>query len=65
MLDLAFDVDLAKGLAFRSFENRPRLAGEKPKPVFSFFKKMLSVVVGNELICIAVRFERKLLSDES
>lgn len=54
MLDLAFDIDLAEGFAFRNFENIARFAGEKSKSVVTFFEEGLTVVVVDELCCVAV-----------
>jgi len=65
MLDLAFNVDLAESFALSDFEDIARLAGEDAKPIVSLLEQMLPVVIENELCGIVVRFESKLLSNES
>jgi hypothetical protein len=53
MLDLAFDVDCAVA----------RLAGQKLQSVVALLEEMLAIVVANELCCVGIRFESKLLGD--
>lgn len=65
LLDLALQVDLLEGLNLCGFEDLARFAGHEAKAVFFLFEQMLAIVVADELSRIAIRFESKLLGDES
>jgi predicted house-cleaning NTP pyrophosphatase (Maf/HAM1 superfamily) len=63
MLDLAFDVDFAECLFSGNFKQVARLAGQKLQSVVALLEEMLAIVVANELCCVGIRFESKLLGD--
>ena len=65
MLDLALDIDFLEGLGLRSFEDYASFSTNETKAVFLFCKKMLPVVVADELRGIAVGFEAEFFGDES
>lgn len=49
VLNLAFDIDGSEGLAFGGFEYLAGLPSQKPKFGLLFLKKILTIIVTNEL----------------
>lgn len=63
--NLAFDINSAKGCSLCSLEESKAFAGQKVEVVVTLLKKVLGIVVDNELSCFFVRHEAKLLSNET
>lgn len=54
VLNLTFDIDRSKGLAFGGLEYLASLPSQKPKFGLFFLEKILAIIVTNELGGIAI-----------
>lgn len=64
-LDLAFNVHFLKSRGSGVFKKVPSLASQERNVLCAIFKKVLSLVINDELGSISVRFETELFSDEA
>lgn len=64
-LDLAFDIDRPESILSSRFEKLGTFAGKESKFIALLFKKILTLVVDNELASLVIGFKAKFLSNES
>lgn len=64
-LNLAFNVHFLESRGSRGFKQVPSFASQERNVLCAIFKKVLPLVINDELGSISIGFETELLSDEA